>query len=226
MTVVSNYAEGVAIDASATRAKLIAAGERLFATQGIHAAQMREVVRAAGQANDSAVHYHFGSRDGLLTAICQWHIDAMEPDRLRRLAEQGTEPDLATVIADLVGPTADRLHTQEGRYFLRITAQLAGHAGVRGGGAPHPIVGRALRTQLEQVQRICVSSMPRELAGERIAIMIGALTAALSDRATAIDAGGPFGLDEVTFVANLEAMLGAALCAPLPAVRDRATAAR
>jgi hypothetical protein len=68
--------------------------------------------------------------------------------------------------------------------------------------------------------------MPRELAGERIAIMIGALTAALSDRATAIDAGGPFGLDEVTFLANLEAMLGAALCAPLPAVRDRATAAR
>jgi AcrR family transcriptional regulator len=208
----------MAVDASGTRAKLIAAGERLFATQGIHGAQMRDIVRAAEQANDSAIHYHFGSRDGLLAAICQWHIDVMDPARVRRLAEQNSEPDLTTVIVDLVQPTAERLQTQEGRYFLRITAQLAGHAGVRSGSIPHPMVTRALRTQLEQVRSICAESMPVELAGERIAIMIGALTAALADRAVAIDGGGPFVLDEAAFVANLEAMLVAALLAPVPAV--------
>ncbi|MFN2560502.1 MAG: TetR/AcrR family transcriptional regulator [Jatrophihabitans sp.] len=210
----------MAVDASGTRAKLIAAGERLFAVNGIHGAQMRDIVRAAGQANDSAVHYHFGSRDGLLSAICQWHIDAMEPARVRRLAAQESQPDLATVIADMVQPTADRLQTQEGRYFLRITAQLAGHAGVRSGSVPPPIVSRALRAQLEQVHRICAESMPAELAGERIAVMIGALTAALADRAVRIEEGGPFVLDESAFVANLNAMLVAALLAPVPALRS------
>jgi hypothetical protein len=61
--------------------------------------------------------------------------------------------------------------------------------------------------------------MPPELAGERVAIMIGALTAALADRAVRIDEGGPFVLDEVAFVANLNAMLASALLAPVPALR-------
>ena len=82
----------MAVDATGTRAKLLRAGERLFAEHGIHGAQMRDIVRAAGQANDSAVHYHFGSRDGLLAAICAQHIDAMEPERQRRIADQDADP--------------------------------------------------------------------------------------------------------------------------------------
>jgi AcrR family transcriptional regulator len=207
----------VAVDASGTRAKLLAAGERLFATQGIHGAQMRDIVRAAGQANDSAVHYHFGSRQGLLAAICQRHIDAMDPERERRLAEQPESPTLDTVIADLVHPTAERLQTQSGRYFLRITAQLAGHAGVRSGSQPPPIVSQSLRTQLEQVQRLCAEQVPEQLCGERVAIMIGALTAALAERAVAVDEGASFALDDDAFIANLDGMLVAALTAPVPA---------
>jgi AcrR family transcriptional regulator len=205
----------MAVDASGTRAKLIAAGEQLFATRGIHGAQIRDIVRAAGQANDSAVHYHFGTRDGLLTAICQRHIDEMEPERERRLARQSGTPDLETVIADLVRPTAERLRTQPGRHFLGITAQLAGHAGVRSGSQPPAVLSNALRAQLEQVQQICAEHLPADLAGERIAIMIGALTAALADRARAIDEGASFVLDDEQFVANLEAMLVAALRAPM-----------
>jgi AcrR family transcriptional regulator len=216
MTVVSNYPGDMPVDASGTRAKLLAAGARLFATRGIHAAQMREVVRAAGQANDSAVHYHFGSREGLLLAICRQHIDAMEPERARRLAAQGADPSLERVIADLVEPTADRLHSQDGRDFLRITAQLAGQAGVRTGSGPPPVVGPALRAQLDQLRRICAATMPAKLAGERVGVVIGALTAALAERAAAVDEQRPLVLDEGAFVANLSAMLAAALRAPLP----------
>jgi AcrR family transcriptional regulator len=214
MTAVSNYAGAVPVDTSQTRAKLLEAGERLFAERGIHGAQMRDVVRAAGQANDSAVHYHFGSRDGLLAAICARHIEIMEPERRRRLAAQPPEPPLATVIADLLRPTADRLGEQSGRYFLRITAQLAGHAGVRDGSVPPPLVSGALREQLAQLQASSEREMSAELAGERIAIMIGALTGALAERATAIDQGAPLRFDDERFVANLEAMLVAAIQAP------------
>ncbi|MBN9618825.1 MAG: TetR/AcrR family transcriptional regulator, partial [Actinobacteria bacterium] len=104
MTAVSTYAEPVPAEANATRQKLLAAGERLFATRGIHGAQLRDIVRAAGQANDSAIHYHFGSRDGLLAAICARHLAEMEPERERRLATQGDEPDITVMVVDLIRP--------------------------------------------------------------------------------------------------------------------------
>jgi TetR/AcrR family transcriptional regulator, regulator of cefoperazone and chloramphenicol sensitivity len=208
----------MAVDATGTRAKLMAAGEELFAVHGIYGAQMRDIVRAAGQANDSAVHYHFGSREGLLRGICEKHIDAMEPARRRLMEEQGDQPELDTIVHDLVRPTAEKLRTQDGRFFLRITNQLAGQAGVRTGSVPPPVVRPALRAQLHTLQEACARSMPAELAGERIAIMIGALTAALADRAVGIDEGTAFALDEDAFLANLEGMLVAALRAPVPAV--------
>jgi AcrR family transcriptional regulator len=196
---------------------LIAAGEHHFAVHGIHGAQMREIVREAGQGNDSAVHYHFGSRAGLLTAICQRHIDEMDPEREQRLAGQSTEPDLEIVVRDLVHPTAAQLGSRSGRYFLRITAQLSGHAGVRAGSTPPAVVSGPLRAQLEHLHQLCARFMSDELAGERVAVLIGALTAALAERAVAIDEGASFALDEDAFVTNLEAMLVAALRAPIPA---------
>ena len=214
----ATYAESMPLDARETRAKLVAAGAQLFATQGIHGAQMRDIVKLAGQANDSAVHYHFGSRTGLLRAICQQHMDAMEGERERRLAAQGPDPDTATVIADLVRPTAEHLRTQEGRWFLQITAQLAGHAGVRSGTVPPPVVSAGLRAQLQQLREASTRRMPADVAGERVAILIGALTSAFAERAAAIDAGTRFALDESSWLANLEAMLVAALEAPIPAV--------
>jgi AcrR family transcriptional regulator len=210
MTDVTNYRGSVPVDATRTRERLLTEGARHFAERGIHGAQMREVVRAAGQANDSAVHYHFGSRDGLLAAICTRHLDAMEPDRRERLARQGPDPDLHTVLTDLIAPTAQRLATQDGRYFLRITAQLASQAGVRSG-TPPALIGEALRVQLEQLRTLCSASMSPALAGERISIVVGALTAALADRAVAIDDRATLHLDDDQFVANLVTMLAAAL---------------
>src|SRR5690348_685256 len=99
MTDVITYSRVVALDAIGTRDRLMQAGLRLFAEHGVHGAQMRDVVREAGQANDSAVHYHFGSRNGLLLAICDHYVAAMEPQR------QVGATVLADAVADLVDPT-------------------------------------------------------------------------------------------------------------------------
>ncbi|MFC7467297.1 TetR family transcriptional regulator [Actinomadura keratinilytica] len=45
------------------------AAEEVFAAQGVDGAQLRDITRLAGQANPSAVQYHFGSRAGLLDAV-------------------------------------------------------------------------------------------------------------------------------------------------------------
>ena len=50
------------------RTQLLLAGERLIAEFGPEVS-LRDVAVAAGQRNNSAVHYHFGSRDGLIKAI-------------------------------------------------------------------------------------------------------------------------------------------------------------
>ncbi|XBB69801.1 helix-turn-helix domain-containing protein [Nocardioides sp. WV_118_6] len=52
-----------------TRTALIDAAERLLAERGIFAVPLREVSQAAGQRNNSAAQYHFGSREVLVQAI-------------------------------------------------------------------------------------------------------------------------------------------------------------
>jgi AcrR family transcriptional regulator len=54
-----------------TKERLLAAGEKLFARDGVHRVTVRELNEVAGQRNASALHYHFGSREGLLRAIVE-----------------------------------------------------------------------------------------------------------------------------------------------------------
>lgn len=46
---------------SATREALLTAAERLFAERGVQAVAHRQISVAAGQRNQAAVNYHFGS---------------------------------------------------------------------------------------------------------------------------------------------------------------------
>jgi len=63
---------------------IIAATERLLATQGPAKATVRAITQAAG-VNVAAINYHFGSRDGLMTTICARHMRASNEQMLERL---------------------------------------------------------------------------------------------------------------------------------------------
>jgi AcrR family transcriptional regulator len=197
--------------ATTTRERLLSAGARLFARHGIDGAATRDIVALAGQANDSAVHYHFGSRHGLLTAIIDRHVQRMEEQRKPALDALGPAPDLGAVVAAVVGPVAAELTREDGRDFLRIIAQLAGRAGVRTHELPDPVAGTALAGQLALLEDCCRTRLPEPVALERIALTITMLTASLADRANRIDERLPVLLDHPAFVANLIAMLTAGL---------------
>ena len=55
-----------------TKGSLILSGLELFATQGLDAVSMRTINAHAGARNASAVHYHFGSKMGMVKAIVEF----------------------------------------------------------------------------------------------------------------------------------------------------------
>jgi AcrR family transcriptional regulator len=199
-----------------TRDELLRAAEYLFARQGVGGTRTKQIVERAGQGNDSAVQYHFGSRQGLLEAILGGHLSRMERQWLRSVVSLRESHELGPVVDALIGPLADELLREDGRDFLRIVAGIAGWAGVRTHALPTPLHGTALAEQLALLEQACLRMMPEDLTLERIAMVISMLTAALADRAHRIDEHLPVLLDHKCFVANLVVMVTAALLAPPP----------
>ncbi|MDB5670883.1 MAG: TetR/AcrR family transcriptional regulator [Alphaproteobacteria bacterium] len=64
-----------------TRIKIMEAAERLFAERGIDGVAFREIAIAANQANNTAVQYHFGSKESLVYEIFKYRTNLFEAQR-------------------------------------------------------------------------------------------------------------------------------------------------
>lgn len=109
-----------------TRQKLLDAARGLFARRGLEAVSLREITRAAGQANVNALQYHFGDRETLLLAIVGPHHRIVDAERHALLdqVQPHAEYDLRELGAALVRPPAAMLEDDEGREYLRIAGEL------------------------------------------------------------------------------------------------------
>jgi AcrR family transcriptional regulator len=113
-----------------TKERLRRTAERLFAERGFRGVSVRAITAAAG-ANIAGVSYHFGSKEGLLTAIYEHHCRPMAEERRRRLAacapRPGGPPMLEQIIEAFVAPalatTADA--AGGGAAFTRLRAVMA-----------------------------------------------------------------------------------------------------
>jgi len=84
---------------------------------------VREITEAAEQRNASAVHYHFGSRDGLVLAIHEKHQTPMDAERRAMVADleaAGRGDDLRALVETIVVPMARALDAPDGRDYLRL----------------------------------------------------------------------------------------------------------
>src|ERR671919_524042 len=99
-----------------TAERLIAAAESLFAVHGIDGVSLREINRAAGARNASALQYHFRDRDGLLRALMVKHGREVEARRHAMLDAYEAEgrDDLRTLAGALVRPMAAKLSDSDG----------------------------------------------------------------------------------------------------------------
>ena len=109
--------------ANDTRDKLITHGQRLFAEQGVFSVPLRLVVEQAGQKNSSALHYHFGGREGLVQAIIERHNEGIEAERaemLRVLRVNEETGDIPALVRALVLPFSRKLDTTDGRGLRQV----------------------------------------------------------------------------------------------------------
>ncbi|MCZ6592575.1 MAG: TetR/AcrR family transcriptional regulator [Alphaproteobacteria bacterium] len=126
MAVTAQNAE-VVIDprGESTRTRILDSAEYLFSEHGVNGASLRTVVAHAG-VNTAAVHYHFGSKKGLLEAVFARRTITIAEERLNLLEEcregEGRPPLLQQIISAFLEPG------MRDATFARLRARMAADA--------------------------------------------------------------------------------------------------
>lgn len=113
--------------ADETRQRLIDAATRGFAEHGVHTASLLEITRQAGQRNRGAVHYHFGSRMGMVVAVLEQRLEGLAARERELLDAARAQPDddLRSAVVALALPAVELAeHGTLGRCYLMILAEL------------------------------------------------------------------------------------------------------
>lgn len=109
-----------------TKERILDAAESLFGEKGIAGVSLRSLTALAG-VNLAAVHYHFGSKEGVARAAFARRIRPMNRERLKlldRLEAEG-DPQVEEILAALFGPALRLAHgLQDGTRFVRLAARF------------------------------------------------------------------------------------------------------
>ncbi len=205
--------------ADETRSRLVEAATEAFAEHGVFTASLVEITRRAGQRNRGAVHYHFGSRDGLLVEVLDQHSGFLAEREGELLARARTRPDddIASVIEAIVRPSVELAETgPSGRRYLVIVGQLVAEYD-RVGPEVMAALNRTGGVPVYQLLNERIPAYDEELRVERMALVTGFMLRSIADRARALqnETPGRAQLPTDQFVMNLVAMAGGALTAPI-----------
>jgi AcrR family transcriptional regulator len=153
--------------ASGTQEAILKAAERLYAEHGVFAVSNRQVSEAAGQGNNAAVGYHFGTKADLVRAIEEKHRGPIERLREKMVAELGPAPDMRDWVSCLVRPLTDHLEALGNpTWYARFAAQVMTDP------AYHSMIVRDALSSPSLVEVIngiaaCLPELPADVRAER-----------------------------------------------------------
>ena len=117
-----------------TKEQILDAAEKMFAEHGIEAVSLRSIIGEA-DVNLAAIHYHFGSREGLVEAVFERRVGPINQERIALLDElearaAGAPLEVEDVLRVLFGP-AIRISqdARRGQTFLRILGRFYAEPG-------------------------------------------------------------------------------------------------
>ena len=109
-------------DAAETQQSLLDAAERLMAEHGADGVSMREISVGAGQGNNNAAQYHFGSREGIIEAVLDRRQGPIDERRAAMIATLGPGATLEDLALAIVEPLAEA--SREHPNYIGFFAQL------------------------------------------------------------------------------------------------------
>lgn len=177
--------------ANATRELILTAAERLFAEHGVFAVSNRQVSEAAGQGNNTAVGYHFGTKADLVRAIARKHSAPIEEIRQRRLAEIGDSTDVRDWIGCLVRPVTEHLEAVGSpTWFARFGAQAMTDPAFREIMVDESLSSPSLVRIVDGLRR-CLPDLTPEVRAERGDMARQLLVHMMAERERALAEGTP-----------------------------------
>ncbi|RMI35401.1 TetR/AcrR family transcriptional regulator [Nocardia stercoris] len=104
-----------------TRERLLAAAEQLLLVSPYDEVSVRAICAAAG-ANAAAAHYHFGSKEALVSALLEDRLGPVWADRLAAVTEG--ESSVADVVDAVIEPFVTLVADPIGQLHVRLLAQF------------------------------------------------------------------------------------------------------
>jgi AcrR family transcriptional regulator len=170
---------------------IITTAERLFAEHGVAAVSNRQVSEAAGQANNSAVGYHFGTKADLVLAIVRRHASAIEKRRAEMLAAIKGSSDLRDWIGCLVRPMTEHLDSLGSpSWYARFIAQATTDPTFRQIVVAETVASASMQETIGEMNRL-LPKLPEEVREERSDMSRQLIVHICAERELALQTGAP-----------------------------------
>lgn len=152
---------------SATRELILTAAERLYAERGVFAVSNRQVGEAAGQGNNTAVGYHFGTKTDLVRAIVRKHAAPIEELRTAQVARITGSTELRDWADCLVRPVYEHLGALGSpTWYARFCAQVMTDPALHRMMSEEALASPALR-EIVTGLRASLPDLPDDIRAER-----------------------------------------------------------
>ncbi|WP_077089421.1 TetR/AcrR family transcriptional regulator [Mycobacterium rhizamassiliense] len=174
-----------------TREAILSAAEWLFAERGMYAVSNRQISEAAGQGNNAAACYHFGTRTELLRAIESKHREPIEELRAQMVSDIGDSTELRDWVGTLVRPLTEHL-TVLGTpsWYARFAAQAMADPTYRKVVTKDALTSPLLVQTIDGINR-CLPDLPKRVRAERIVMMRNLLMHTCAEHEGALAEYGP-----------------------------------
>ncbi len=115
-------------DGDLTRNKIKKVAQQLFATRGINGVSVKDITEASEQKNKASLHYHFGSKEQLISELLidgAQKIDEKRQELLHQMLKEKNTLSVRMVLEALIYPVNDMIdHEASESTYIRFVADL------------------------------------------------------------------------------------------------------